>query len=392
MKRLYLDHAATTPMAKEVLVAMEPYFTEKFGNAGSLHAFGQEARQAMERARGEIASFIGAGSDEIVFTGSGTESNNLAIKGVAAALEGRGRHIITSVIEHHATTETCAALARQGYKVTYLPVDDSGMVDPDDVRKAITKDTILISIMHANNEIGTIQPLAEIGRVAREYGVYLHTDAVQTLGHIPVNVEELNVDMLSSSAHKLYGPKGVGFLYVRKGTRLHPLVHGGGQERGLRSSTHNVPGIVGFGQAVLLARERMEEEGVKETNLRDRLIAGILGRIEDSRLNGHASLRLPNNVHISIAYVEGEALVLSLDMEGIACSTGSACTSTSLEPSHVLKAIRCPDSLAPGSLRITLGRSTQVEDIDYVLDRLCIIVRRLRAISPLYKQEKGRVP
>ncbi len=387
MRRVYLDNAATTAVDGDVLAAMLPYFANYFGNAASLHSFGQDARQAVEEARQQIASFIGARAEEIIFTGGGTESDNLALRGVASALRTRGNHIITSSIEHHAVSETCAFLEREGYRVTYLPVDQYGLVDPAAIKGAICNETIIISIMHANNEVGTIQPLAEIGLIARERGICFHTDAVQTLGHIPLKVNDLNVDLLSASAHKLYGPKGVGILYVRKGTRIDPIMHGGEQERKKRPSTHNVPCIVGFGRAVQLASERMAYDIEVVTGLRNRFIKEITEKIDNCRLNGHPSQRLPNNANISIEYVEGESLVLSLDMEGIACSTGSACSSTSLEPSHVLLAIGCPRELAHGSLRFSLGRQTTAADIDYVLDILPAIVTRLRRMSPLYKKE-----
>jgi len=366
---------------------MLPFFSQMYGNPSSLHAFGQEAKHAIEEARYIVAQFIGARQEEIIFTSGGTESNNSAIKGVACARRDKGNHIITSKIEHHAVLETCHFLEKQGFEVTYIPVDEFGIVDPADVKKAITGKTILISIMHANNEIGTIEPIAEIGKIAREKGIYFHTDAVQTLGHLSIDVSELNVDLLSASGHKLYGPKGVGILYVRKGVRMLPFMHGGDQEQGRRASTHNVPGIVGFGKAVELAKEEMAKEIKQLTLLRDKLIKGILDKIEYARLNGHPAERLSNNVNVSISYVEGESMLLNLDMEGIACSTGSACTSSSLEPSHVLAAIGLSHELAHGSLRFSLGRLTSEEDIDYCLTRLSGIVRKLRAMSPLYKKE-----
>jgi cysteine desulfurase len=386
VKRIYLDNAATTPTDARVLEAMLPFFSQAYGNPSSLHAFGQEAKHAIEEARYIVAQFIGAEQEEIVFTSGGTESNNSAIKGVAYARRDKGNHIITSKIEHHAVLETCHFLEKQGFEVAYIPVDEFGVIDPADVKKAITEKTILISIMHANNEIGTIQPIAEIGKIAREWGIYFHTDAVQTLGHLPIDVSELNVDLLSASGHKLYGPKGVGILYVKKGIRMLPFMHGGDQEQGRRASTHNVPGIVGFGKAVELAKEEMAREIEQLTLLRDKLIKGILDKIEYARLNGHPKERLPNNVNVSISYVEGESMLLNLDMEGIACSTGSACTSSSLEPSHVLAAIGLSHELAHGSLRFSLGRLTSEEDIDYCLTRLSGIVRKLRAMSPLYKK------
>jgi cysteine desulfurase len=387
MKNIYLDYAATTPTDPRVVEAMLPCFTEVYGNPSSLHAFGQTAKYRVEEARQTVASFIGASPEEIVFTSSGTESNNTVIKGIAGARRDKGNHIITSRIEHHAILEPCHFLEKQGFEVTYVPVDEYGLIDLVHVEKAITDKTILISIMHANNEIGAIQPIVQIGRIAREKGVYFHTDAVQSFGHLPVNVNELNVDLLSASGHKLYGPKGVGILYVRKGVRMLPFIQGGGQEKGRRASTYNVPGIVGFGKAVELAKVEMEDEMLHLTALRDKLINGILTRIAHSRLNGHPTKRLPNNVNVSIAYVEGESMLLNLDMEGIACSTGSACSSASLEPSHVLAAIGLPHELMHGSLRFTLGRPTSEEDVDRVLTVLPAIVEKLRSMSPLYKKE-----
>lgn len=388
MKPIYLDHAATTPTDPAVVQAMLPFFTRIYGNPSSMHAFGQEAKRAIEAARDSIASFLGAKPEEIIFTSGGTESNNFILKGIAASAGNRGNHIITSAIEHHAILESCHYLEKQGFHVTYLPVDRFGLVDPDDVKRNITDKTILISVMHANNEIGTIEPIAEIGRIARKRGVPFHTDAVQTFGHLPINVDELNIDALSASAHKFYGPKGVGILYLRRGTRIQSFMHGGEQERKRRASTHNVTGIVGFGKAVELAAEGMEKETRQEIFLRDKLISGILEQIEDTRLNGHPVHRLPNNVNVSVAFIEGESMILNLDMEGIAVSTGSACTSASLEPSHVLTAIGLPHELAHGSLRLTPGRATTEADIDRTLDVLPGIVKKLRAISPLYKKGK----
>ena len=365
---------------------MLPYMTQSYGNASSLHSFGQEARGAIENSRDHAASIIGAKPEEIVFTSGGTESDNFVLKGVALARKDKGNHIITSAIEHHAVLETCKFLETQGFSVTYLGVDEYGLVYPDDVKKAVTDKTILISIMHANNEIGTIEPIADIGTIARDHGIYFHTDAVQTFGHYPIDVDALNVDLLSASGHKLYGPKGVGMLYIRKGTRIAPLLHGGDQERRHRASTLNVPGIVGFGKAVELAKGEMEAESARQSALRDYLIENLLSSIEDSRLNGHPDKRLPNNANISIAYVEGEAMLLTLDMEGIAVSTGSACTSSSLEPSHVLAAMGLPIELAHGSFRLTLGRNTTNHEIERVIEVLPAIVRKLRAISPLYQR------
>ncbi len=388
MKRVYLDHAATTPTDPEVVKAMSPYFTEVFGNPSSIHSFGQEAKAAIESARKRIASLIGAKPEEIVFTSGGTEADNFALKGVAFANENKGNHIITTSIEHHAVIEPCKFLEKRGFKVTYLPVDKYGLVNPDDVKRAIDKKTILICVMHANNEIGTIEPIAEIGKIAKERGVYFHTDAVQTLGHLPINVDELNVDLLAMSGHKLYGPKGVGALYIRKGTRIISILHGGEQERRRRASTENVPGIVGFGKAVEIAEIEMEEEIRRLTTLRDRLIKSILEKIDYSQLNGHPTQRLPNNVNVSIEFIEGESMLLNLDLAGIAASTGSACSSSSLEPSHVLLALGLTHELAHCSLRFTLGRQTTPEDIDYVLEVLPKVVSKLRAMSPLYKQKK----
>jgi cysteine desulfurase len=380
MKNIYLDHAATTPADKRVVEEMLPYFTEYFGNPSSVHSFSRKAKDAVSRSREIVASFIGSEPEEIVFTSGGTESDNAALKGVAYGRREKGDHIITSKIEHHAILESCRFLERQGYRVSYLPVDKCGMVDPDDVRNAITDKTILVSVMHANNEIGTIQPIKEIGKIAVEKGVYFHVDAVQTIGHIPVNVNDLNLDILSSSAHKLYGPKGVGFLYVRKGTKMNSFMHGGDQEKGRRASTHNVPGIVGFGKAIELAGQEMKGEMEHLTPLRDHFVKGILERIDQSFLNGHPARRLPNNVNISIPYLESEFVLMGLDRAGVACSAGSACTSTSMEPSHVLMAIGVSPEVANGSLRFTMGRQTTRDDVDYVLEVLPGIVAKLRAM------------
>jgi len=386
MKRIYLDYAATTPTAPEVVEAMLPYFTDRFGNPSSIHSFGQEGKAAIEEAREKIANLIGAKQEEIIFTSGGTESNNSALKGVAYANQHKGNHIITTPLEHHAIIEPCNFLEKSGFKVTYLPVDKDGLLNPEEVKKAITTKTILISAMHANNEIGTIEPIAEIGRIARERDIYFHTDAVQTFGHLPINVDELNVNLLSISAHKLCGPKGMGALYVKKGTRMVSFMHGGEQERRRRASTENVPAIVGFGKAVEIAEEKMEEEAKELTILRDKLIKGIFEKIDHVCLNGHPTKRLPNNINVSIEFVEGESMLLNLDMEGIAASTGSACSSSSLEPSHVLLALGLSPELAHGSLRFTLGRYTKEEEIDYVLEILPKIVDKLRSMSPLYKK------
>jgi len=386
VKKVYLDYAATTPTDPEVIKAMEPYFFEKFGNASSLHAYGQEAKKALEDSRQTLADFIGAKPEEIVFTSGGTESDNYALMGTAYALEKKGNHIITSAIEHHAISEPAKFLEKKGFKITYLGVDKDGLVSCEDLKKAITDKTILISIMHANNEIGSLQPIAQLGKLAGEKGIYFHTDAVQTVGHLPINVDKLNVDLLSLSAHKFYGPKGVGALYVRKGTRLETFMRGGDQERGRRASTHNIPGIVGLARAIELCQNNMEREIKFQSALRDRLIKEIPASIPEVRLNGHATQRLPNSVNFSIKYIEGESMLLSLDMLGIACSTGSACTSSSLEPSHVLLAIGLDHETAHGSLRITLGRWTKETDIDYLLEKLPLVVKKLRAMSPLYEE------
>ncbi|MGI6344653.1 MAG: cysteine desulfurase NifS [Bacillota bacterium] len=386
MRTVYLDHAATTPVHPEVVAAMLPYFQPEYGNASSVHGHGRRARMAVDRAREIVAEALGAEPREIYFTSGGTESSNIAIIGVARALQEKGKHIITSQIEHHAVLDTCAWLETQGYQVTYLPVDEYGRVSVADVEAAIRPDTILISIMHANNEVGTIQPIADIGRVARVRGVYLHTDAVQSLGNVPVKVDELGVNLLSLSGHKIYGPKGIGVLYVRRGTKIKPVQFGGGQERKLRPGTENVPGIVGLGKAVELLMNEGEERRAHLTQLRDRLIQGLTA-VPAVTLNGHPTERLPGNVNISVQYVEGESLILSLDMKGIAVSSGSACTSGSLEPSHVLLAMGLNHEQAHGSLRLTLGRDNTESDIDWVIEVFPEIVDRLRRMSPLYNRE-----
>jgi len=384
MNRVYLDYAATTPTDPRVVEAMRPYFTELYGNPSSLHAFGQEAKSAVEKARGQLAALLGCKTEEIVFTSGGTEADNQALEGVAFANEKKGNHIIVSKIEHHAVTECCEFLKKRGFEITYLPVDKYGLVDPDVVEKAITPKTILVSVMHANNEIGTIEPIAEISKRVKEKGVVFHTDAVQTVGHLPTKVDELGVDLLSLSAHKLYGPKGVGALYIRKGTRVIPFLHGGAQENNRRASTENVPGVVGLGAAAEIAGREMAEEAKRLQPLRDKLIKGLLGKIPEVQLNGHPTERLPNNVNVSVHFIEGESMLLNLDMLGIAASSGSACTSGSLEPSHVLLAIGLPHEIAHGSLRFTFGKNTTEAEIDYVLDNLPQIVDKLRKMSPLY--------
>jgi cysteine desulfurase len=385
MQRIYLDYAATTPTDPAVVQAMLPYFHDAFGNPSAIYSYGQEAKNALEEARGKVARLIGARDEEIIFTSGGTEADNFALKGAAYANQKKGNHIITSAIEHHAVLESSKFLGKMGYKITYLPVDKYGLVDPDSVKKAITDKTILISVMHANNEIGTIQPIAEIGKIAKEAGVLFHSDAVQTAGHIPVNVNDLNVDLLSMSGHKLYGPKGVGVLYIRKGSKLTPFMHGGAQERGRRASTENVPGIVGLGKAAELAGQDLEVEAQRLTGLRDKLISGIVQKVDRTHLNGHPVKRLPNNVNISVEFVEGESMCLNMDIAGICASTGSACSSGSLEASHVLLAIGLEPVQAHGSLRFTLGKWTTEEDIEKVLEILPRIIGKLRAMSPLTK-------
>lgn len=394
MKKIYLDYAATTPTDSRVVEAMLPYFTNSFGNPSSIHSFGREGKAAMEEARDKVATLIGAESEEVVFTSGGTEADNFALKGVAFANEKKGNHIITTAIEHHAVIGACKFLEKRGFKVTYLPLDRDGLLNPRDVKKAITDNTILISVIHANNEIGTIEPIEEIAKIIQEENdrretisnkrIYFHSDAVQTSGRLPLDVDKLNVDLLSMSSHKFYGPKGVGALYIRKGTRIISFMHGGEQERRRRASTENVPGIVGFGRACEIVKDGMDEEAKRLTALRDRLIEGILERIDAVRLNGHATRRLPNNVNLSIEFVEGESMLLNLDLAGVAASTGSACSSSALEPSHVLLALGLSPEIAHGSLRFTLGRGTNEEDINYVLEILPKIVTRLRSISPLY--------
>ncbi len=384
--RVYLDHGATTPLKEEVLEAMLPYLKDRFGNPSSVHSYGRENRQTLDEARRKVAASLGALPEEIIFTSGGTEANNLAIQGAARAAGTRGgRHVITSAIEHHAVLDTVYYLGDSGFEVTVLPVDRNGQVDPDDLRKAMNEKTFLVSIMTANNEIGTIQPLEELGRICREKGVYFHTDAVQAIGHLPFNLQEQPIDMLSLSAHKFYGPKGVGALFVRKKTRLQQLVFGGGQERKLRPGTENLPGIVGLGRAMELACADIEGKKQKLVKLRDKLMAGLL-EIDDVLLNGHPSQRLPGNVNVSALYVEGESLLLSLDLKGIAASSGSACTSGSLDPSHVLMAIGLDHQTAHGSLRLSLGDSNTEEQVDYVVEVYKETVERLRKMSSVYKK------
>ncbi|HHV74656.1 MAG TPA: cysteine desulfurase NifS [Thermoanaerobacterium sp.] len=387
MNRIYLDNAATTPLKKEVLDAMMPYLSNRFGNPSSLYSYGQEAKKAIEEARDKVAAAIGANADEIFFTSGGTESDNWALKGAAYALKDKGNHIITSSVEHHAILHTCQYLESQGFEITYLPVDEYGLVDPNELKKAIKDNTILASIMYANNEIGTIEPIQELANVSHEKGVLFHTDAVQAVGNVPIDVKKLDVDMLSMSAHKIYGPKGVGALYIRKGLRIDTLLQGGPQERNRRAGTENVAGIVGFGTAIELITKNIDEHIKKLTMLRDKLIDGIL-KIPYSRLNGHPIKRLPGNVNISFEFVDGESLILSLDMEGICVSSGSACTAGSIDPSHVLLAIGLPEEIAHGSLRLTIGEENTEEEIDTVINKLPKIVDRLRQMSPLFERVK----
>ena len=382
-RSVYMDHAATTPTRPEVASAMLPYFSERFGNPSSLYALAREAKEAVEEARGRVAAAIGADPEEIYFTAGGTEADNWAIKGMAAANRKKGDHIVTSSIEHHAVLHPCQALEKQGYRVTYLPVDEFGRVEPASVEEAINDKTILVSVMAANNEIGTIQPVRAIAEIAHDHGIPFHTDAVQAIGAFPVDVDAMGADLLALSAHKFGGPKGVGALYVRKRTRIGTLMDGGAQERGRRAGTENVPGIVGLGQAIELAVGEMPQKAPRLAAMRDRLIRGILETIPDTRLNGHPTERLANNVNVAFRYVEGESILLMLDALGIAASTGSACTSASLEPSHVLTSCGLPPEHAHGSLRLTLGSRNTEEDVDYVLEVLPGVIGRLREISPL---------
>ncbi len=383
---IYMDNAATTRITAPVFDAMLPYLTEYYGNASSIYNFGGKSKLAVENSREVIANGLGADRKEIFFTSGGSESDNWAIKGVAEAYEQRGNHIITSKIEHHAVLHTCEYLEKKGYEVTYLDVDENGFVDPDELKKAITDQTILISIMFANNEIGTIQPITEIGKIAKERGVLFHTDAVQATGSVRIDVNAMNIDLLSLTAHKIHGPKGVGALYVRSGVKLPNLIYGGAQERRKRAGTENVAGIVGLAKAFELAQEGMEERNTAIIKLRDRLIHRLTSEIEEVHLNGDPIHRLPNNVNVCFRYIEGESLLLMLDMEGVCASSGSACTSGSLDPSHVLLAIGLPHEIAHGSLRLTLSEESTVEEVDYTVDKLKGIVQRLRDMSPLYQR------
>ena len=394
MKKIYFDHNATTPVDKRVVEAMLPFFTEHFGNASSIHEFGRTARKAVEDAREKVAEFLGADPSEIIFTSGGTESNNLAIKGVAEAFVKKGNHIITSQIEHHAVLNPCKELEKKGFRITYLPVDEYGVVNLEELKKAITPQTILITIMHANNETGTIQPIEEIGEIAREKGILFHTDAVQTVGKIPVNVNKMNVDLLSLSGHKIYGPKGIGALFIRKGTKIVPLHHGGHHEKNKRAGTENVPGIVGIARAIEIAKDEMPREKEKLSKLTEKLKNGIFERIKDVKLNSHPEKRLPNTLNVSFKFIEGESIILNLDMLGVAVSSGSACTSGTLSASHVLLAMGVDPAVAQGSVRFSLGKDNTEGDVDFVLENLPKIVEKLRKLSPLtdsgqWTEERG---
>ena len=384
-KLIYLDNAATTKTSEEVVAAMLPYFTEYYGNPSSVYEFASESKKAVSNARRTIAETLGAQENEIYFTAGGSEADNWALKATAEAYQSKGKHIITTKIEHHAILHTAEYLEKRGFEITYIGVDENGVVKVDELEKAIRPDTILISVMFANNEIGTIQPIKEIGEIAKKHGVLFHTDAVQAYGQLPINVDELHIDMLSSSGHKLNGPKGIGFLYIRKGVKIRSFVHGGAQERKRRAGTENVPGIVGYGKAAEIAAKTMKERTAKEIELRDHLIDRVLAEVPYTRLNGHRTNRLPNNANFSFQFVEGESLLILLDNNGICGSSGSACTSGSLDPSHVLLAIGLPHEIAHGSLRLTLSEKNTMEEIDYTVDELKKIIERLRGMSPLYE-------
>jgi len=387
MRRVYLDNNATTKMRTEVLEAMLPFYKDVYGNASSIHQFGRPARKAIDEARIHVAELLGAAApEEVIFTSGGTESDNLAIRGVVQALKAKGDHIITTAIEHHAVLKTCKSLEKEGYKVTYLGVDKYGVINLEELKKAITDKTILITIMYANNEVGTIEPIVEIGNIAKERGVYFHTDAVQAAGKLDLKVKDMNIDLLSMSGHKIYGPKGIGAIYIKKGTKIVPQLLGGHHEMGKRAGTENVPGIVGLGEAARLAKRDMADE-VRIKDLREYLFKGITSGIGDIRLNGHPEKRLPNTLNVSFTYLEGESIILNLDLEGIAASTGSACTSGTLEPSHVLMAMGLDPVNAQGSVRFSLGRDNTKEDMDYVIGVLSPIIERLRAMSPLYDKK-----
>ncbi len=383
MKRIYVDYNATTPVRPEVFEEMKPYFVSRFGNPSSVHSFGQDVAKEINVARESVANLIGADSKEIYFTGCGTESDNLALKGIAFANRDKGDHIITSKIEHRAVLDSGHFLEKAGFRVSYLPVDQDGLISPDVLKNAMTPDTILVSIMHSNNEIGTIEPIKELAKIVKEMGAYFHTDAVQSVGKVPLDVRDLQVDLLSISAHKFYGPKGVGAIFIKKGTKIEPFMHGGHQERRKRAGTLNVPGIVGLGKAAELAKAEISEEQARLVKMRDKLIDGLQSQVKGIRLNGHRTKRLPNNVSFCFEKVEGESILLMLDMEGIAASSGSACTSDTLEPSHVILAIGVPAELAHGSVRFSIGILTVEEDIDYILEKTPPIIERLRTLSPL---------
>lgn len=394
-KLIYLDNAATTQVYPEVLEAMTPYFTEHYGNPSSIYSFAGESKRAVDAARNTMAEFLNASTEEIYFTGGGSESDNWALKATAETYANKGKHIITSKIEHHAILHTCEWLEKHGFEVTYLNVDENGLVDLEELKAAIRPDTILISVMFANNEIGTIEPIAEIGKIAKEHGVLFHTDAVQAFGHVPIDVQAMNIDMLSASGHKINGPKGIGLMYIRKGIKIGSFIHGGAQERHRRAGTHNVPGIVGFAKAVELASRDMDKRMKYETELRDYYISRVEKEIPYAKLNGDRVKRLPNNTNFCFRFIEGESMLILLDQKGICASSGSACTSGSLDPSHVLLAIGLPHEIAHGSLRATLSEKTTKEDIDFTVDELKKIIERLRSMSPLYedfvkKQESGK--
>ncbi len=389
MKRIYMDNSATTPVKKEVLEAMMPCFTEDYGNASSIHAFGQEAKRILEKARAEIAETLNAKPDEFYFTGGGSEADNWALKGVMRANASKGKHLITTAIEHHAVLHTAQALEKEGYDVTYLEVDADGLIEPEAVANAIRPDTVLVSVMYINNEIGTMMPIKEIGAICKAQGVLFHTDAVQAFGNTPIDVVDQNIDLLSVSAHKIYGPKGVGGLYIRKGVRIQNLIEGGAQEKKRRAGTENLPGIVGFAKAATLAHEHLDAHIERLTALRDKLANGILARIDYSKYNGHPTKRHPGNVNISFEFIEGEALLLSMNAKGVAASSGSACTSGSLDPSHVLMGIGLTHEIAHGSLRLSIGDFTTEEDVAYTIEALEEVVAKLRMMSPLYDRVKG---
>ena len=389
MKKIYMDHNATTPLHPEALDAMLPFLKDNFGNPSSIHWAGRGVKKYIDEAREKVASLLNADPSEIVFTGGGSEGDNLAIKGVVNVLKKKSNHIITTQVEHPAVLTTCQYMEKRGCKVTYLPVDHDGMIDLDDLRDSITKKTVLISIMYANNETGTLFPIKEVGEIAADNGIVFHTDAVQAVGKIPVDVKDLNVDLLSLSGHKLYGPKGIGCLYVKKGTPLVPLIHGGHQEGGRRAGTENIPGIVGLGKACEIANRDMESQSKHIAKLRDRLYKGVIDKLDHVKLNGHPVNRIPNTLNLSFEFIEGESLLLNLDLEGIAVSSGSACTSGSLKPSHVLTAMDITPEIAQGSLRFSLGLGNTEEDVEYVLGVLPEIVNRLRSMSPLYSSRKS---